>query len=271
MKYNIYSPLGRTGSVRLQRIIAFNFVHSQADHYFETGEVFHQALHLSETPSEILIKTQREPYSKIELPIIENGEFTKLSTGDYIASSNSYSFPESFYEIKCEDILLHSHLCTWAVKEDWTNVLSTRKNKSELPMSLKISARTGIWSGGNNIDDPHYNENKFYTDRPFHMPVEEYINNLHMLHLKEQMFLEGVKRDTGKDAIITYLEESYDEIEVKFDIKIPEDFRNELNTYKSKKRPKDYIINYDELIDAYNHYEYPHIKRKAIKWHTQKK
>lgn len=260
MKYNVYSAIGRTGSVRLQRIITYNFTMSEADHYAETGEVLHQMLHLSERFSKTIIKINEEPISKIELPIIEKSEVYK-STGNFIVSNNSYSFPESFYEIKCKDIFLHSHLCSWAVKEDWTNVLSTRKNKSELPMSLKIADRTGNWSGGDNIDDVHYDENKFYSDRPFHLPVEEYISHLDSLHLKEQMFLEGVKRDTGKDAIITYLEDSYDEIEVKFDVKIPEDFRNELNTYKSKRRPKDYIINYNELIDAYNHYEYPHIKK----------
>lgn len=257
MKYNVYSAIGRTGSVRLQRIITYNFVFSQAEHYVETGEILHEMLHLSESFSKIIIKINGSPVSEIELPIIEKSEAYK-STGNFIVSNNSYSFPESFYEIKCEDIFLHSHLCTWAVKEDWINVLSTRKNKSELPMSLKIAERTGNWSGGNNIDDVHYDENKFYSDRPFHIPVQEYINHLDTLHLKEQMFLEGVKRDTGKDAIITYLEDSYDEIEVKFDVNIPEYFRYELDAYKSKKRPKNLIINYNELIDAYNHYEYPH-------------
>ena len=34
-----------------------------------------------------------------------------------------------------------------------------------------------------------------------------------------------------------------------------------MDTYKSKRRPKDYILNYDELIDAYNKYEYQPIER----------
>ena len=260
MKYNVYSAIGRTGSVRLQRIITYNFAFSQAEHYVETGEILHEMLHLSESFSKIIIKINGGPVSEIELPIIEKSEAYK-STGNFIVSNNSYSFPESFYEIKCEDIFLHSHLCTWAVKEDWINVLSTRKNKSELPMSLKIAERTGNWSGGDNIDDIHYDENKFYSDRPFHFPVEEYIGILGMLNLKEQMFIEGVKRDTGKHPIILCLEDSYDTIETKLNLHIEENLRKEMDTRKSKRRPKDYILNYDELIDAYNKYEYQPIER----------
>lgn len=258
MKYNIYSPIGRTGSVRLLNIININFHTLGLDHFKKTREYIHQTLHLSETdtPGNIMCKIQNENFSEIPLEIIESVQKRNSYYLNVVSTNHSYKFPESFYETSKECVSLHSHVCTWAANDDWTNILTTRRNKSELPMSLKIAERTGFWTAKDEIDDPHRNENTFYSDRPFHLPVEVYIGHLDTLNLKEQMFLEGVKRDTGKDAIITYLEESYDSLEIKFDLNITKKARKKMNNYKSKRRPKDYIINYDELIDAYNKYEY---------------
>lgn len=257
MKYNIYSPLGRTGSVRLLNAINWDFSFTGKEHFAETGEWLHESHHIGETGTPgIMVQRPNSTgtLSKISLQILE--KVKQQNSDKYWITNHSYVFPESFYEISKKYVSVHSHVCTWAVKDGWTNILTTRKNKSELPMSLKIAERTGFWTQNDEIDDPHRNENTFYSDRPFHLPVEVYIGHLDTLNLKEQMFLEGVKRDTGKDAIITYLEESYDDLEIKFDIRIDAKFRKDMDNKISKRRPKDYIINYDELIDAYNKYEY---------------
>ncbi|MDA8940528.1 hypothetical protein N9H34_00195 [bacterium] len=261
MKYNIYSPIGRTGSVRLVYILNWLFSHSGEDYFKKNGGRLHAALHLSETgtPGIVMHMINQGTLSKMPLPIIE--KIQKRNKYNFSVTNHSYKFPESFYEFSKKNVSLHSHVCTWAANDDWTNILTTRKNKSELPMSLRIAERTGFWTGKDEIDDTRRTENSFYSERPFHFPVEEYIGNLDLLNLKEQMFIEGVKRDTGKHPIIMCLEDSYDAIETKLNLHIEENLRNELNTYKSKRRPKDYILNYDELIDAYNKYEYQPIER----------
>ena len=260
MKYNICSPLGRTGSIRLVSILNWHF------HKIGTppknGEKHEQieALHLgeSEIPGVLNCMINTQPFTTMSLQIIE--KFEKENNRSPI-DLYSYRFPESFYEISKEYVSLHSHVCTWAVNDDWKNILSTRKNKSELPMSLMIAERTGFWREQDKIDDWRQTENKFYSERPFRLPVSQYIGHLNTLNMKEQMFIEGVKRDTGKHPIIMCLEDSYDTIETKFNFHIEETLRKKMDTYKSKRRPKDYILNYDELIDAYNEYEYQPIER----------
>ena len=261
MKYNIYSPIGRTGSVRLFEIINWHFSFSSRDYFKKNGEWSYETLHLSETdtPGIVMNRIKQGSLSKMPLPILEKNQ--KQNKYNFWVTNHSYKFPESFYEISKEYATLHSHVCTWAVNDDWKNILTTRKNKSELPMSLRIAERTGFWTAKDEIDDVRRTENTFYSERPFHLPVETYIGNLDVLNLKEQMFIEGVKRDTGKHPIIMCLEDSYDTIETKLNFPVTQDLRKEMDTYKSKRRPKDYILNYDELIDAYNKYEYQPIER----------
>lgn len=257
MKYNIYSPLGRTGSVRLLNIINWDFSLTGREHFLETGEWLHESLHISETdtPGTIMqIANYTGSLPTVSLQILE--EVKQQNSNKSWVTNHSYVFPESFYELSKKYISLHSHACTWAVKDDWTNILTTRKNKSELPMSLRIAERTGFWTQNDEIDDPHRTENTWYSDRPFHYPVDQYITTLDLLNLKEQMFIEGVKRDTGKDAIISYLEESYEDLEIKFDVRIDAKFREQMDNKISKRRPKDYVVNYDELINAYDKYQY---------------
>ena len=253
MKYNIYSPIGRTGSVRLLGIINWHFRRIATP--LKNGVDCLESIHISESsiPGVINYQKVNQPFTTISLQIIEKIERENTCWPFDLCS---YRFPESFYEISKEYASLHSHVCTWAVNDDWKNILTTRKNKSELPMSLKIAERTGSWRAQNKIDDPHRNENTFYSERPFNIPVETYIGQLNTLNLKEQMFIEGVKRDTGKHPIIMCLEDSYDTMETKLNFHIDKNLRKEMDTYKSKRRPKDYILNYDELIDAYNKYEY---------------
>ena len=253
MKYNVYSPLGRTGSIRLCRLLHSNAVNTPdfPFSFHENGLPPGQDLHIS-THGDKNYYTIADELTLKEILLVK---ITSTDNGD---KENSYVFPELFYDVANKYQVVHSHTCTWAVGDDWTNVLSTRKNKMELPMSLNIAIRSGSWTAGESgkIDDVRRNENTFYSDHPFNLPVMEYIFQLDMLHRKEQLFLEGVKRDTGRDATITYLEESYDELEIKFNLKIDSHWRESLKKKISKRRPKDYILNYDELVDAYNHYEY---------------
>lgn len=254
MKYNVYSPLGRTGSIRLCRLLYTynantpNFPFSFHENELPPGK----DLHISTLDNGIHHYTiaGEQPFKEISLV-----EITSTDNGD---EENSYVFPELFYDIANKLQVVHSHVCTWAVGDDWTNVLSTRKNKMELPMSLNIAIRSGSWAAGESgkIDDIRRNENTFYSDHPFNLPVMQYIDHLDTLHRREQTFLEGVKRDTGRDATITYLEESYDDLEIKFNLKIHSYWREMMQKKISKRRPKDYILNYDELVDAYNNYEY---------------
>ena len=78
MKYNIYSPVGRTGSVRLLNIININFHTLGLDHFKKTREYIHQTLHLSETdtPGNIMCRIQDENFSEIPLEIIEIVQFS---------------------------------------------------------------------------------------------------------------------------------------------------------------------------------------------------
>ena len=257
MKYNIYSAFGRTGSIRLLKILSkkVSILATLGKPEVCAGESLHLSEHIDKESGRMVLKRDNGPSLELLLPKKET--FYCPPTKEI----NTYEFPELFYELENEYAVLHSHVCTWGVNDEWTNVLSTRKNMSELPMSFKIAQRTGFWASENR-DDIHESENSWYSEHPFYFPVSQYISILENINQRQQLFLEGVKRDTGKDAIITYLEESYDDLEIKFDIKIQKEWREDLDKGVSKRRPKDYVVNYDELIDAYNQYEYKGIERE---------
>jgi hypothetical protein len=165
-------------------------------------------------------------------------------------------FPRE-YENVPEGFVMHSHTCMWPVSENWTNILSSRKNKIEMPMSLAIACISGYWHAKNEQDRPPMTywwmgENKDPTDAPFAIDRNWYLLQLKHCEAREQTFLNGVKENTGKEAVIVYQEDTLEEIKAKLGPLHPHCASLEKHKKLSTRRPKDYILNYDELKEVYD-------------------
>jgi hypothetical protein len=233
MKYNIYSPNGRTGSIRLMSYIngREGFVKDDL-HGYDLYHSSYNTIHRDHIFKHAKIKNGIETLireKKLEFSIVDNILI--------------YIFPKELRELVCDGMAIHSHTCMWTEDCDWTNILSSRRDKTELPMSLAIAVKSGDWSG-----DPNYKG----EITPFILSECYYLSILKYCEGRERAFIKGVKRDTGKEAIIIYLEDTPEEIEEKLGIKIPKHIVSDRNSNKSKFRAKDYIINYDELKVIYN-------------------
>lgn len=225
MKYCIYSPIGRTGSIRLLYYInssingltipkSYESHHDNGAHFFK----------IKEPHSQIVEKEEKLDYTLVD-------------------NVKHWIFPKELSDLVPDNVAMHSHTCMWAKDNDWTHILSTRKDKIELPMSFEIAIASGDWTA-----DPDLKINT----KPFKIPVDRYLFLLKRCERRERAFLKGVKKDTGKDAITIYLEDTPKEIEEKLGINIPEKIINEREQRISSLRPKEYILNYDELKEVYN-------------------
>lgn len=234
MKYYVYSPIGRTASIRLL-------------HYIDLreGSPILQEPAIS-TPTSYQSAYNSE-YGVHVFKCVEVG--TKIPRKeeklDYIVADNvkQWIFTKELTDLVPDGACVHSHTCMWAKYNDWTHILSTRRDKTELPMSLEIAIRSGDWTA-----DPDYKTNR----KPFEMSTERYLFLLKRCERRERAFLKGVKKDTGKDAVKIYLEDTPKEIEEKLGIKIPEQVINDREIRISSLRPNEFILNYEELKEVYN-------------------
>ena len=228
MKYYVYSPLGRTGSIRV-----LHYINSR-DRALAISKSFHS--HHDEKYGAHVFRIK-----KSQSEIVEKEE--KL---DYTVVDNlkHWIFPKELSDLVPDSVAMHSHTCMWAKDNDWTHILTTRKDKTELAMSLMIADRSGDWLAIPN--------DKKSDIKPFKLDTRHYLFCLKLCEGREQAFLKGVKKDTGKDPIIIYLEDTRKEIEEKLGMKIAEKSFMEREKHISSRRPKDYILNYDELKEVYD-------------------
>lgn len=235
MKYYVYSPLGRTGSIRLLYYInsSLNGVLAldralaisksfQSHHDDKYGA---HVFRIKDSHSEIVEKEE-----KLDYTVVDNVKH--------------WIFPKELSDLVPDSLAMHSHTCMWVKDNDWTHILTTRRDKTELPMSLVIAVSSGDWKA-----DP---DDKKSDIKPFELHATGYLDMLKQCEARERAFLKGVKKDTGKDAIIIYLEDTRKEIEEKLGMKISEKSFMEREKHISSRRPKDYILNYDELKEVYD-------------------
>ena len=227
--------MGRTGSIRLLHYIngSINRVFA-LDRALAISKSFNS--HHDDKYGAHVFRI-KDPHSEI----VEKEE--KL---DYTVVDNvkHWIFPKELSDLVPDSVAMHSHTCMWVKDNDWTHILTTRKDKTELAMSLMIADRSGDWLA---VPDDKKSDIK-----PFKLSTIQYFGMLKQCEGREQAFLKGVKKDTGKDPIIIYLEDTRKEIEEKLGMKIAEKSFMEREKHISSRRPKDYILNYDELKEVYD-------------------
>lgn len=129
------------------------------------------------------------------------------------------------------ETVIHSHVLE-EIPQDFTPVLSTRKDKRDIILSNLIARKTEDWVPG---ESPN-------IIKPFSVDIDYYLALSKQLILKEQQYIER------NNPIIVYLEDSVDSIEEKLNISA---IRAADRTTVSKHPPAAYIINYTECLNAY--------------------
>lgn len=244
MKYYIYSPLGRTGSTRLVYLLGPNRPRPATlelnTHYDGASKRYamYQSKTFSDKDNTITTFLERYPRSDIfDGKVLEH---------------TPVIFPKKYENIP-NGCIVHSHTCMWPTSENWVYILSSRKNKTEMPMSLAIAAATGYW---NAKDEPDMDPMMFGgKDEPFTLRSDWYYKQLKQCEARELAFIKGVKENTGKEAVIVYQEDTVEEIDAKIGPLHPSSnlINNKLKL--SARRPKDYILNYEELKEIHDDFE----------------
>ena len=260
MKYLLYAPKGRCGSVSLS-IMSLHalylkksnrdtYTHNYHAGFADASDGVQVIEHLGD---EIICRIpllEREPVNIVEM----RERYDKTKSDALVLEHAPYIFTKEQQDSIPDNTVMHSHACFTASEDDWKNILVSRKNKLELTMSQLIAMKSGVWQNleGEKIQkfprDIEY-LNTPDADEPFVFPKFAYLESLKQLEAAESAFIKSVRKNTGKDPIIIYLEDTLEEKSRKIglDLAVTEHIPG-----ISVRRPKDYILNYDELKEVYD-------------------
>jgi hypothetical protein len=250
MKYYIYSPIGRTGSTRLVYLLGPNRPRP-ADLELNTHY---------DGVSKRYIVNQTAKFSDKDntITFLERYPWGDIFDGNKVLEHVPVIFPKKYEHIP-NGCVIHSHTCMWPTSENWVIILSSRKNKTEMPMSLAIAAVTGYWHAKDEPDRPPglSTELSYFNskDEPFTLRSDWYYLQLKQYEARERAFLKGVKENTGKEAVIVYQEDTVEEIDAKIGPLHPSSNLINNGLKLSARRPKDFIINYEELKEIHDDFE----------------
>jgi hypothetical protein len=228
-RYFIYSPQGRTGSQRIQHLLSDRF-HK------------HKVIKLNpELPALSVIKLNFTN----SLCIQNDKDYSDITVEDF----QTRGF------ITSPHATVHAHTPLYPAFQDWHFILSTRKDKSEQPMSNAISVKSKVWTP---LQEPEAEEIE-----PFGLNVDDYILKLDTMIALEREYVLKCWEERAKISVI-FMEDTVEDIESKLKIKIADiKVRKGDRATISKRRPEDYIINYEHL--KYTVYpEYMREKRKHL-------
>jgi hypothetical protein len=260
MKYLLYAPKGRCGSVSLS-IMALHtlylkksnpdtYTHNYHAGFVDKSDGVQVIEHVNDEEICRIPLLEREPVNIVGM----RETYDKTKSDALVLEHAPYIFTKEQQDSIPDNTVMHSHGCFSASEDDWKNILVSRKNKLELTMSQLIAMKSGVWQNleGEKIQkfpkDLEY-LNASNTDEPFVFPKYSYLESLKQLEAAESAFIKNVRKTTGKDPIIIYLEDTLEEKSRKIglDLVITKHVPG-----ISVRRPKDYILNYDELKEVYD-------------------
>lgn len=228
-RYFIYSPLGRTGSQRIQGLLGDAFSKRKVNQ-----------IH-SHLPAISNIKLN----ATNSLVIQNDKDYSNMTVEDF--QTRGY--------ITSPIATVHAHTPLYPAFPDWHFILSTRKDKSEQPMSHAISVAANAWTP--------FQENESKEISPFGLDVDDYIMKLDTIIALEREYVLKCWQERAKITVL-FMEDTVECIERKLNITISENRIEKSDTATiSKRRPEHYIINYEHL--KYTVYpEYMREKRKQL-------
>jgi hypothetical protein len=255
MKYLLYSPKGRCGSVSLSLMMLDALYQNKCTTHnyhasFEDGAMkMIEAVYKDEEKiRNHIITLERELVKIVDTRTDESGE------ASLVLEHSPYIFTKDQQDAVPDHTVIHSHGCFSASGDDWKNILVSRKNKLELTMSQLIAMKSGVWQNLEGDKIKKFKKDIEYlntpdTDEPFVFPKYSYLESLKQLEAAESAFIKNARKNTGKDPIIIYLEDTLEEKSRKIglDLAISQKIPG-----ISVRRPKDYILNYDELKEVYD-------------------
>jgi hypothetical protein len=252
MKYLLYSPKGRCGSVSLS-IMALHALylkksnpdthtHNYHAGFAEESDSLQVIEHLGDEIICRIPSLEREPVN-----ILDMRKRNDNAKSDALVLEHApYIFTKEQQDNIPDNTVMHSHGCFSASEDDWKNILVSRKNKLELTMSQLIAMTSGVWQ---NLEGEKIRKLTNGKDQPFVFSSFAYLESLKQLEAAESSFIKNARKNTGKDPIIIYLEDTLQEKSRKIglDLAISQHIPG-----ISVRRPKDYILNYDELKEVYD-------------------
>lgn len=261
MKYLLYSPKGRCGSVTLS-IMALHALYLKKSNRDTYTHNFHAGF-VDESDSVEVIE-HLDGSSKIcHIPSLEREpvnivgmreSYDKTKSDALVLEHAPYIFTKEQQDIIPDNTVMHSHGCFSASEGDWKNILVSRKNKLEITMSQLIAMKSGVWQNVEGEKIQKFKKEIEYlntpdTDEPFVFPKYSYLESLKQLEAAESAFIKNARKNTGKDPIIIYLEDTLEEKSRKIGLDL---VVTKHTPGISVRRPKDYILNYDELKEVYD-------------------
>lgn len=259
MKYLLYSPKGRCGSVSLS-IMALHALYLKKSERHKHIHNYHASWNGDQ--SEIMQITENIANETIcHIPSLEREPVNIVGmrelgdkTVPLVLEHSPFIFTKEQQNSIPDHTVIHSHGCFSASENGWKNILVSRKNKLEITMSQLIAMKSGVWQNMKREKIQKFTKglaslNTNNIDEPFVFPKAAYLESLKQLESAELAFIKSVRKSTGKDPIIIYLEDSLEEKsrKIRLDLTVTESTPG-----ISVRRPKDYILNYDELKEVYD-------------------
>lgn len=225
MKYYVCSPMGRSGSKRIVNSIWTEF---------ETK----QKMYIPPMQSEL--SPSGDGFEHIEDFLDGFRIVTKVTTAT--EETKKYSFDEAIALMDSwpTPIVCHSHNPNILPTNgnDWTFILSTRRKKIDIALSIVMAKETKSYDPLQPIDS---------SFKPFTANIEEVETLLKYTNILENIFIENVKKLTDDTPKIIFVEDSWTTLEEKIGIQLnhKEHDKATISTHRADK----YIINYQEIIE----------------------
>lgn len=218
MKYYICSPVGRTGSKRI--VFGLNTTLKSSERMFIT-------------PGKL--SDENDPLFKGFKLYTAPDVFNTYADDEAIRLMDEWETP----------ITLHSHNVNVLPTDPsgWKFILSSRKRKIDTVLSGVISAKTGSYSPNDPIDEDF---------QPFEADLRTIDIWIEMFLERENTFFDNIKRLTGKNPTVIYLEDTWQTVQQKLGQQFTEESKIQDTVTKSKHRAIDYIKNYDEIQSWYD-------------------
>lgn len=225
MKYYVCSPMGRTGSKRI-----VNGIHrTLGEHNKELKRMY--------ISFEGVYRKDNMYYQGFQLLTFNGFEVTGESYDNEaaIALMNDWETP----------IVLHSHNTNLlpSVSEDWKFILSSRKRKIDVILSILMLEKTGSSGPHDPISD------KFKRFRADPNRIEKYME---AFIKRENNFINNVIALTGKPPITIYLEDTWQMVQQKAGAQFYESATPENTNTISSHKAEDYITNYNAIQKRYD-------------------
>lgn len=222
MKYYVCSPMGRTGSKRIMNGIR----HAQKSN--------NQKMYIPPIQSGLNPTTRKDLLDGFQIITELKGE---------VSQSKGYTDDAAInlMDTWTTPIVCHSHNPTILPTDsnDWTFILSTRRKKIDIALSIIMGWKTKSFDPSHPVD-PSF--------KPFNADIDVVKTLLKYTHILENLFRTRVIKLTGDVPKTIFVEDTWEMLEQKIGITLnhKEHDKATISTHRADK----YIINYQEIIDT---------------------